>query len=594
MKVTMSFVMFCSTMYLFLSGLLVVKASSSTVAFVPLALLKQQQQQQQQQLVSFQSIHNIKTCMQMSNNHKNKSKKKKSKRRNIPPPVVAPPPEEETEGEEGEPIRTLGGGPNLIFAMARRMLVWDDESYIGLNDSSTTSSPITSPPPPTTTASTTPLPQPPRWHPTTGISDNNPQFRSQSPVMNNLGYAGVIRRNSRKRNKPSMWRYALRMYDKMKALEQQQALAAAELQKAPRNNMTDDARTATGKQQLMIKRSTVHHEGALVACMKLGLYKKSLDIYQDVWDYERQLQLAQFNSTSTTRIKKRIWSGTNKNVGVTDNMILSIVKACVRASRQGGNGDSRMQHYVSQEEQMDVEEDEEEWRKERRVPLDVAKELLLNLEERHNIPLVARHINPLAAAYQSLGYITEASTLIQTALVDRTTLYNFTIPSSSSSPKASLLKKKNNPYNEVMKYDDDYLYDDDDDDEDDLEEFSSRVNIYDPTNAKDRASYSLYIKNAILEENWAQAVCGLKNMTEYGGYRPNGRNLNSWCEASSERRRYQNEEESGEVFVGGGNNNDGAYGVEGSGRGGREGGQGGSRRRKNWKKRRDEYWMNGF
>ena len=41
----------------------------------------------------------------------------------------------QTEAEEpkAEPMKTLSGGPSLIFSMAQRMLIWDDELY---NDAS--------------------------------------------------------------------------------------------------------------------------------------------------------------------------------------------------------------------------------------------------------------------------------------------------------------------------------------------------------------------------------------------------------------------------------------------------------------------------
>ena len=126
--------------------------------------------------------------------------------------------------------------------MARRMLVWDDDLYRGLNDagrrdgdndndssssgsgSGTTNaaSPTASP----TAANAAPRAAaassvPPRWRPARmgGVSNVNPAFRTEAPVMNNAGYAGVIRRNSRKRNKPSMWRHALRVHVRMGELE---------------------------------------------------------------------------------------------------------------------------------------------------------------------------------------------------------------------------------------------------------------------------------------------------------------------------------------------------------------------------------------
>ena len=37
--------------------------------------------------------------------------------------------------------------------------------------------------------------------------------------MTSAGYLGILRRNSRKKNKPSMWKHCLRVYNKMAELE---------------------------------------------------------------------------------------------------------------------------------------------------------------------------------------------------------------------------------------------------------------------------------------------------------------------------------------------------------------------------------------
>jgi hypothetical protein len=52
--------------------------------------------------------------------------------------------------------------------------------------------------------------------------------------------------------------------------------------------------------------------------------------------------------------------------------------------------------------------------------LDTALEVLTSIQENHSIPLVARHVNPLAAAYQSLGYVQKARDIVQTMLSNRT------------------------------------------------------------------------------------------------------------------------------------------------------------------------------
>lgn len=127
------------------------------------------------------------------------------------------------DGEEGDEVdlqETLRGGPSLIFAMARRMLVWDDESYVGQNDTYRPSDPRRQAPAGPTKAapivdagaSAAAAPPPkrgprppvlPRWHPHPGTSDVNPSFRQSAPVMNNAGYLGAIRRNAQKRSKPA-------------------------------------------------------------------------------------------------------------------------------------------------------------------------------------------------------------------------------------------------------------------------------------------------------------------------------------------------------------------------------------------------------
>ena len=57
---------------------------------------------------------------------------------------------------------------------------------------------------------------------------------------------------------------------------------------------------------------------------------------------------------------------------------------------------------------------EEQWK-----PLDAARDVLLSMEEKHNLPLVSRHVNQLAAAYVRLGLRSELSALINDHLQDR-------------------------------------------------------------------------------------------------------------------------------------------------------------------------------
>jgi hypothetical protein len=224
---------------------------------------------------------------------------------------------------------------------------------------------------------------PPRWHPTIGISDVNPQFRNKSPDMNEAGFAGIIIRHVRKK-KPSMWKYALRTYDNM---------------------------------DLKVAKSNIHHEGALVACAKLGLWERALEIF------------------------KTVQSSLRSDCFVTDSMVFSVVKASVRAARASRNC----------------------------TPLDEVVQLITN-DLKHNVdlPLVARHLNPVAAAYQALGRETLASNLIKTYLADRI-----------RGPEV----------------------------EDGVEPF----NVHD-VGAKDKASYSLLVRGAVSNGDWTGAVSALQGM----------------------------------------------------------------------------------
>lgn len=258
--------------------------------------------------------------------------------------------EESPEKDINTPImQTLTGGPSLIFAMARRMLSWDDEFYQGttLNDKSSSPRPVEK--------------SVPRWHPHDGIADANPSFRSRSPAMNNQGYASLIKRNSRKRGKASLWRHSLRVYDKMKAEEAQQTYSAT--QRYPGTS---------------IRRSMEHFEAALVACAKLGLWREALGIYREIVENEHK----------------------RRDLTITDNVILSLVGACVRAAK------------MRQKQNWSIDE--------QRAPLDSVRDILL--DENQDIKIGSIHINRLSAAYQHIGLISESSQLIQTLLVSPSTI----------------------------------------------------------------------------------------------------------------------------------------------------------------------------
>lgn len=357
--------------------------------------------------------------------------------------------------QEAEPIRTIGGGADMIFEMARQMLLWDETEDFMHREEPPTNTPLrtsqllknyqlgseTNTQEEEEAAEKGPwtVRVLPRWRPLEGVSDVNPKFRTQSPMMNSIGYSKTIWRNARKTNKPSLWRHALRTYDRM---EQNAATKAS-----------DHLQQHSDQTKLKVPRTNSHHEGALVACAKLGLWKKALQIYQGVEKQQRN-------------------QGMYTKVSITDNMVLSLIRACVRRARDLENVGKTVQ--------------------ERRAPLDACTEILLAMEEHHGLPLVARHLNPLAAAYHKLGLIQEASTLLRMNLADR-----------SSGPEA--------------------------------ESGEDTFNIND-VRAKDKGSYSLLVKGAVLEGSWADAVDALRTMTDAGLY-PNSRNLNAWTEVSERKTK---------------------------------------------------------
>lgn len=54
--------------------------------------------------------------------------------------------------------------------------------------------------------------------------------------------------------------------------------------------------------------------------------------------------------------------------------------------------------------------------------------------------------------------------------------------------------------------------------------------------AKDSASYGLIVREAVITENWSDAVQALKNMTDHGVF-PMERQINSWSEATYKNSR---------------------------------------------------------
>jgi len=415
--------------------------------------------------------------------------------------VVAPP----TPDIDGSvpPTETLQGGPALIFAMARRMLVWDDENYVGQNDTYRTGAEASSS---SESASALPITEPlssaiavaesrplPRWHPHGGISDVNPSFRSAPPAMNNAGYAASIRRNARKRNKPSLWRHSLRTYDRMKVLEEEGNIARSK--DAKEQGIGGEVGMA-GRPKLKVRRSAPHYESAIVAAGKLGLWEEALRIFEDAAgnshrkkytgateasdDDPRYIsQKEQPGASSVTEKRRR---------RVTDNMILAVVRAAIRGSKS------------AEMRQMDVES--------RRVPLDRVRDVILDMEDRYGIPVDSSHVNPLAAAYVKLKLTSEATSLLA-CLPDRKIR---------------------------CETDDDIV-----------------LNIND-VQSKSRESYALLVSGGVAKGDWKSAVTALSRMTDAGLY-PTDRQVSVWNESAAKRERR------------------------------------GRHKRRSWKKRRDEYWL---
>lgn len=476
---------------------------------------------------------------------------------------------------------TLSGGTPLIFDMARRMLVWDDELYQGLNDASPSSEASSSTAPTrAAAANAAAVAALPRWRPKSitqqSISNANPSFRTSSPIMTNAGYASILKRNSRKKNKPSMWRHCLRVYDKMGEIERERRMV--------------DKR---GK-KIKVKRSTAHHEAALVAASKLGLFERALSIYQRV----EKASLASNNVAGASNADSGALR--SKKIRITDNMVLSVIKASVKASRIKKTT-TNAPSYLDQANDVEASTALEDSVKanvtdgnstmyddsvdyvppmqsptsarntlrlltiqERRKPLDFARDIVLSMEEKHDIPLVSRHVNPLASAYLHLGLRSEAANLINT-LNDRRPPPPDLYPKKSKKEKSELTSP-NPRFSEgvqIMNWDDVDLNDDEEFD-DGYE--SPQLNIYD-VQSKDRGSYALLVKGAVIDEDWEGAVAELQRMND-AGLHPNSSNLNSWSEVMEKGCRPAGK---GEVM------DDNYYSNR--------------QRRRSWRKRRDGIWL---
>jgi pentatricopeptide repeat protein len=348
-----------------------------------------------------------------------------------------------------ELVTTLKGGLSVIFEMAQKYNAEEDEEEKEQGKEVVAQK--------TTTDTAKPTP---RWHPHSGIESENPNFRTCAPAMSNSGFAKSIWRNVRKRNKPALWQNALRTYIRMGILEERQDM------------------------EQNIKRSNIHHEGAMLACSKLGLWQKCLEIYHLVNEQDTAIlpptaSRTQSSQSSNSGISAKA-SKMSRRVYITDNMIQSLIRACTRASNQRATK-YKGNHELSEEEAAL-----------RRIPLDTALEILRTQEENHSIPVAANHVNPLAAAYQSLGYVEQARDILQNMLSNRT---------AGEEPEDGI----------------------------------DILNIHD-LHAKDKGSYSLMVQGAVGSGDWAAAVEALGDMTRAGLY-PNSRHYNSWNELSERHRR---------------------------------------------------------
>eukprot|EP00980_Cylindrotheca_fusiformis_P006214 scaffold1328_cov108-Cylindrotheca_fusiformis.AAC.4 len=364
-------------------------------------------------------------------------------------------------------MTTIKGGLATIFETAQRQL------YGGVEDDTMTMTAI-------------PSPQP-RWYPHGGIQSDNPNFRTSAPIMSNAGFARSIWRNVRKRNKPVLWQNALRTYDRMGQLEEEGG--------------SSGGGSSTSNVEI-IKRTNIHHEGAMVACAKLGLWQKALEIYHLVDEQDHQTILPptasrQSSSNSVSAVTSKI----GRRVYVTDNMIQSLIRACTRASKQRAK-------KKRQEQKEYYDELDEQEAALRRIPLDTALEILRTIQDRddNGIPVAANHVNPVAAAYQSLGYVDQARDILQHMLSNRT---------AGEEPEDGSV---------------------------------DILNVNDLC-AKDKGSYSLLVKGAVGSGDWGAAIEALGDMTRVGLY-PNSRQCNSWNEIAERHRR------------------------------------------RSWKKKRDDFWMN--
>lgn len=247
------------------------------------------------------------------------------------------PDREKVESPSSDLIRPLAGGPSLIFAMAQRLNLWDDI----LNDSSEKLNSSTN------KASSYSASLPRFRQSSQGISNVNPNFRTSSPIMNKKGYASSIIRNARKKNKPGLWRYSLRTYQKLRGIElmntsggkdtvndgtsetdNEEKLRPAD-HDIPATNSSSSTYSGNNKSSLMIYRENEHFQGVLVAVAKLGLWQEALNIYNELEELIVLQQACKSNESlvGSTAVKRR------KDLKINNSMVVSVIDACVRGMK---------------------------------------------------------------------------------------------------------------------------------------------------------------------------------------------------------------------------------------------------------------------
>ena len=329
-----------------------------------------------------------------------------------------------------------------------------------------------------------------------------------------------------------MWKHTLRLYNRMAELEREHVVPGVgytgTLSPSTSDQTNIDSNSIGARRMVRIKRNTYHHEAAFVAASKLGAWQEAVNIFRGV-----ESMVSNTATSSSVEEDGSLRKVTNR---VTDNMVLAVISACCKGSKikrtlsvapasdNPGTESNTTNTSPSRPMIRLLTIDE------RRKPLDTAKNIILTMEPKHDIPLVSRHINPLASAYNNLGLRVEASKLINDHLNDR----------SPPPPPAKVIRKNNqywkaknqdtqDPGFELAFSDDELEDDEEEDDEDGYEK--QQLNIH-QLKSKDRASYSLLVQSKASEGDWVGAVQELQRMND-AGLQPNSRNLNSWNEVSN-------------------------------------------------------------